>query len=168
MFVLLPLSDEGLPKNLNEKISIIEKIVARALELGMKKTDIIVDGLVATVGANKQAALETLETIRYCHRNGLATTCGLSNISFGLPERSCVNSAFLTMAIASGLTMAIANPSQDILVGAAFASDLLLNKEDSDIRYIEFSGQAKERRKRRMPKRKRCFGKACRHLKAAL
>ena len=86
------------------------------------------------------------ETIRYCHRNGLATTCGLSNISFGLPERSCVNSAFLTMAIASGLTMAIANPSQDILVGAAFASDLLLNKEDSDIRYIEFSGQAKERR----------------------
>ena len=64
MFVLLPLSDEGLPKNLNEKISIIEKIVARALELGMKKTDIIVDGLVATVGANKQAALETLETIR--------------------------------------------------------------------------------------------------------
>ena len=146
MFVLLPLSDEGLPKNLNEKISIIEKIVARALELGMKKTDIIVDGLVATVGANKQAALETLETIRYCHRNGLATTCGLSNISFGLPERSCVNSAFLTMAIASGLTMAIANPSQDILVGAAFASDLLLNKEDSDIRYIEFSGQAKERR----------------------
>lgn len=112
----------------------------------MKKTDIIVDGLVATVGANKQAALETLETIRYCHRNGLATTCGLSNISFGLPERSCVNSAFLTMAIASGLTMAIANPSQDILVGAAFASDLLLNKEDSDIRYIEFSGQAKERR----------------------
>ena len=146
MFVLLPLSDEGLPKDLNEKISIIEKIVARALELGMKKTDIIVDGLVATVGANKQAALETLETIRYCHRNGLATTCGLSNISFGLPERSCVNSAFLTMAIASGLTMAIANPSQDILVGAAFASDLLLNKEDSDIRYIEFSGQAKERR----------------------
>lgn len=131
---------------MNEKISIIEKIVARALELGMKKTDIIVDGLVATVGANKQAALETLETIRYCHRNGLATTCGLSNISFGLPERSCVNSAFLTMAIASGLTMAIANPSQDILVGAAFASDLLLNKEDSDIRYIEFSGQAKERR----------------------
>ena len=105
-------------------LSIIEKIVARALELGMKKTDIIVDGLVATVGANKQAALETLETIRYCHRNGLATTCGLSNISFGLPERSCVNSAFLTMAIASGLTMAIANPSQDILVGAAFASDL--------------------------------------------
>lgn len=167
MFVLLPLSDEGLPKNLNEKISIIEKIVARALELGRKKTDIIVDGLVATVGANKQAALETLETIRYCHRNGLATTCGLSNISFGPAGKKLRYSAFLTMAIASGLTMAIANPSQDILVGAAFASDLLLNKEDSDIRYIDFP-VGKGRREEAVPKKERCFGKACRHLKAAL
>lgn len=146
MFILLPLSDEGLPKNLEEKIAIIETIKNRALELGMKKNDIIVDGLVATVGANKTAAIETLETIRYCKKNGLATTCGLSNISFGLPERSCVNTAFLTMAISAGLTMAIANPGQDLLVGAAFASDLLLNKDESDIRYIEFSGGMKERR----------------------
>lgn len=64
--------------------------------------------------------------------------------------------------------MAIANPSQDILVGAAFASDLLLNKEDSDIRYIEFSGQAKERREEADAKKEARFGKACRHLKAAL
>ena len=70
------------------------------------------DGLVTTVGANPKAALETLETIRYCRQKGLATTCGLSNISFGLPERSCVNTAFLTMAIQAGLTMAIANPSR--------------------------------------------------------
>ncbi|MDO4333666.1 MAG: homocysteine S-methyltransferase family protein [Eubacteriales bacterium] len=146
MFILLPLSDKGLPENLEEKISIIEKIKARALELGMKKNDIIVDGLVATVGANKNAALETLETIRYCKKNGLATTCGLSNISFGLPERSNVNTAFLTMAISAGLTMAISNPSQDLLVAAAFASDLLLNKEESDIRYINFAGEMKERR----------------------
>lgn len=148
MFILLPLSDQGLPKNLEEKISIIETIRDRALELGMTKKDIIVDGLVATVGANKNAALETLETIRYCKKNGLATTCGLSNISFGLPERSCVNTAFLTMAISAGLTMAIANPSQDLLVAAAFASDLLLNKEESDIRYIQFAGEMKERREK--------------------
>lgn len=148
MFILLPLSDKGLPENLEEKISIIEKIKARALALGMKKNDIIVDGLVATVGANKKAALETLETIRYCKKNGLATTCGLSNISFGLPERSNVNTAFLTMAISAGLTMAISNPSQDLLVAAAFASDLLLDKEESDIRYINFAGEMKERRER--------------------
>lgn len=148
MFILLPLSDKGLPENPEEKISIIETIKNRALKLGMKKSDIIVDGLVATVGANKNAALETLETIRYCKKNGLATTCGLSNISFGLPERSCVNTAFLTMAIAAGLTMAIANPGQDLLVAVAFASDLLLNKEESDIRYISFVDEMKARREK--------------------
>ena len=96
----------------------------------------VVDGLVATVGANKEAAKETLETIRYCKEMGYATICGLSNISFGLPERGYVNSVFLTMAIKEGLTMAIANPSQELLVSSAFAADLLLAKPESDIRYI--------------------------------
>ena len=146
MFILLPLSDEGLPKDLQEKIDIIEKIKARAIELGMRKEDIVVDGLVATVGANKNAAIETLETIRYCKANGLATICGLSNISFGLPERSFVNTTFLTMAIQAGLTMAISNPSQELLVSCAFASDLLLNKEGADIRYIELMDAVKAKR----------------------
>ena len=137
MFVLLPLSDKGLPESLEEKISIINEILDKAYALGFEKEDIVVDGLVTTVGANKMAALETLETIRYCKENGLTTTCGLSNISFGLPERIVVNTTFLTMAIREGLTMAIANPNQDLLVASAFASDLLLNKEGSDIRYIE-------------------------------
>lgn len=136
MFILLPLSDEGLPKDINEKKEIIKRITSQALMLGMNKQDIIVDGLVTTVGANKKAALETLETIRYCKENGYATICGLSNISFGLPQRGYVNTAFLTMAIREGLTMAIANPSQELLVSSAFASDLLLNKEEADIRYI--------------------------------
>ncbi len=146
MFILLPLSDEGLPKSIEEKIHIIETITKRAFELGMTKEDIVVDGLVATVGANKRAAIETLETIRYCKERGLATICGLSNISFGLPERSFVNTAFLTMAIHEGLTMAIANPSQDLLVNCAMASDLLLNKEESDIRYINRMNEWKESR----------------------
>ena len=137
MFVLLPLSDKGLPESLEEKISIINEILDKAYAMGFDKEDIVVDGLVTTVGANKMAALETLETIRYCKENGLTTTCGLSNISFGLPERIVVNTTFLTMAIREGLTMAIANPNQDLLVASAFASDLLLNKEGSDIRYIE-------------------------------
>ncbi len=137
MFVLLPLSDAGLPQSLEEKITIINAILEKAYALGFTKEDIVVDGLVTTVGANKMAALETLETIKYCKENGLTTTCGLSNISFGLPERIVVNTAFLTMAIQAGLTMAIANPNQDLLVAAAFAGDLLLNKEGSDIRYIE-------------------------------
>ena len=98
----------------------------------------IVDGLVATVGANKNAAIETMETIAYCKNElGLATVGGLSNISFGLPNRAYVNAAFVTMAIQSGLTMAIANPSSEIMMNAAYASDLLLNKENADLRYIE-------------------------------
>ncbi len=137
MFILLPLSDRGLPADLEEKISIIHTVLEEALRQGMRKEDVIVDGLVATIGANPKAALETLETIRYCRESlGVATITGLSNISFGLPERQAINSAFLTMAIASGLTMAIANPSQELLVKAAFASDLLLNKKGADIRYI--------------------------------
>ena len=138
MFILLPLSDAGLPKDLEEKKQIIQRIYDAAIQLGFTKEDIIVDGLVATVGANKNAALETMETIEFCkEKMELATICGLSNISFGLPERSFVNTAFLTMAISKGLTMAIANPSQDLLMNAAFASDLLLNKEGADVRYIE-------------------------------
>ena len=136
MFILLPLSDKGLPKDLDERKEIIHKIADKAQELGMDKRDVVVDGLVATVGANKEAAKETLETIRYCKEMGYATICGLSNISFGLPERGYVNSVFLTMAVKEGLTMAIANPSQELLVSSAFAADLLLAKPESDIRYI--------------------------------
>ena len=137
MFILLPLSDKGLPEDLAEKKEIIQTIYQEAIRLGFTKEDIVVDGLVATVGANKNAALETIETIAYCKQElELATICGLSNISFGLPERSFVNTAFLTMAIANGLTMAIANSSQDLLMNAAIATDLLMNKEEADIRYI--------------------------------
>ncbi len=137
MFILLPLSDQGLPKDLEEKRQIVRTILNAALDIGMKKEDIVVDGLVATVGANPDAALECFDTIRYCKEElGLATICGLSNISFGLPGRQAVNTAFLTMAIANGLTMAIANPSQELLMNAAFASDMLLHKQGSDIRYI--------------------------------
>lgn len=138
MFILLPLSDEGLPKDSAEKHGIIRTIMDEAVGIGMAKEDIIVDGLVATIGANPNAALECFETFSYCKNElELPTACGLSNISFGLPERTYVNTAFLTMAIANGLTMAIANPSQELLMNAAFASDMLLNKKESDIRYIE-------------------------------
>ena len=137
MFILLPLSDAGLPKTAEEKRKTVHTILDEALRQGFAKEDIIVDGLVATVGANPDAALECFDTIQYCSKKlGLATICGLSNISFGLPERIFVNTAFLTMAITHGLTMAIANPSQDLLMNAAAATDMLLHKEDGDSGYI--------------------------------
>ena len=146
MFILLPLSDAGLPANQEEKRQIIETIYERALSLGLTREDIIVDGLVNTVGANRDAALQALDTIAYCKEQGFATICGLSNISFGLPERSFVNTAFLTMAITRGLTMAIANPSQELLMGCCAATDLLLAKNGSDMHYIERAGQLAARR----------------------
>lgn len=151
MFILLPLSDKGLPENIEEKKKIIQTILERAYALGMEKEDIIADGLVATVGANKKAALETLETIRFCRAEGLATICGLSNISFGMPERSYVNTAFLTLAIREGLTMAIANPSQELLMSCALAADLLMDKgEEASARYIEYMAKKAEKRERQV------------------
>ncbi len=138
MVILLPLSDKGLPESLEDKKDIINKLLQVAKEEGIDKDCIVIDGLVTTVGANKNAALETLETIKYCKEElKLPTVCGLSNISFGLPERINVNTAFLTMAIANGLTMAICNPDQSTLMNAALASDLLLAKPNSDNNYVE-------------------------------
>lgn len=137
MFILLPLSEAGLPKDIDEKKEIIHTILERAYEFGLTKDDVVVDGLVATIGANRNAAKETMETISYCKNDiGVATACGLSNISFGLPERMFVNSSFMSIAISHGLTMAIANPSQDLLMHSMFAADLLMNKPESDTRYI--------------------------------
>ncbi len=149
MFILLPLSDAGLPKNLEEKKKIIDTIFRRSLKLGMQQEDIVVDGLVQTVGANPSAGIETLETIRYSRDNGFASICGLSNISFGMPERSYVNSTFLTMAIANGLTMAIANPSQELLVCSAKATDLLLNRSGASESYLETVTVFKEEKEAR-------------------
>lgn len=146
MFILLPLSDAGLPASMEEKHQIIDRIMKAALAVGLTKEDVLVDGLVATVGANPRAALECYETFAHCKKElEVPTVCGLSNISFGLPERAHINTAFLTMAIANGLTMAIANPSQELLMNAAFASDLLMAKEGSDIRYIERMNALKDK-----------------------
>ncbi|MCR5674701.1 MAG: homocysteine S-methyltransferase family protein [Lachnospiraceae bacterium] len=137
MFILLPVGEDGIPNNFSEKIDNIVRLWDKARKLGFCKEDIVVDGLVATIGADPQAAVSVLDTVDWCREHDLATICGLSNISFGLPERGYINTAFLTMAIDRGLTMAIANPSQELLVNAAFASDLLKVKEGSDSRYIE-------------------------------
>lgn len=138
MFVLLPLSDLGLPKSIEEKKQLIHNILDKAYAIGLSREDIIVDGLANTVGANPRAAIEAIETISYCKNElGIGTIIGLSNISFGLPARQYINSTFLAFAIQSGLTMAIANPSQELLMNTALASDLLLDKEKAAQKYID-------------------------------
>ena len=137
MFVLLPLSQAGLPKDLDEKKGHIASVLEAARAIGLQDNDAVVDVLVATVGANPSAALECFETISYCKDTlHLPTICGLSNISFGMPQRIFVNTAFLNVALSKGLTMAIANPSQELLMFTALATDLLLGKEGASERYL--------------------------------
>lgn len=144
MFILLPLTDEGLPGNQQERWDNICYVWDQARALGFGKEDIVVDGLVASVAAEPMAAQETLATIQRCSQEGFATICGLSNISFGLPERAYVNSVFLAMAVKCGLTMAIANPSQGLFNRSVYAADLLLGREGAAIRYVENSQRLKE------------------------
>ena len=137
MFIALPVSDVGIPKTLEEKHAVLDELLTDAYDHGFTPEDVVVDALVATVGAAPTSALDCMATFSHCKRDlGLATVCGLSNISFGLPDRMYVNATFLGMAIASGLTMAIANPSQDLLMNTAAAANMLMNKEGSDLAYI--------------------------------
>ncbi len=139
MFILLPLNDEGVPEKAIERQVIVQEVFSKAASYGYKKSDIVVDGLVMTVSSNQEAALETLKLIEWCSREfGCGTIVGLSNVSFGLPERSWVNAAFLSMAIAKGLTMAIANPSSDLLMCIKMACDVIMKNDINSRNYIAY------------------------------
>lgn len=137
MFILLPLSDEGLPKTLEDKKKNIHIVLEKAKEYGLKKEDAIVDLLVSTIGADSKAAIKCFDTAEYCRDVlHLPTVCGLSNISFGLPQRAFVNAAFLLSAMSHGLSMAIANPSQQMLMYLSMASDMLYDIDGAVDKYL--------------------------------
>jgi 5-methyltetrahydrofolate--homocysteine methyltransferase len=137
MFILLPLNDEGIPGTADGRKAIVETVLSRARGYGYAKDDIIVDGLTMTVSADQRAAGETLDLIRWCSREfHVNTIIGLSNVSFGLPERTLINNAFLSMAIGEGLTAVIANPSSEGLIPMKMAADLLSGKDQGSRRFI--------------------------------
>lgn len=139
MFILLPLNDEGVPEKAIQRQVIVQEVFNQASDYGYKKSDIVVDGLVMTVSSNQEAALETLKLIQWCREKfGCGTIVGLSNVSFGLPERGWVNAAFLSMAIAKGLTMAIANPSSDLLMCIKMACDVIMTNDVNSRNYISY------------------------------
>jgi 5-methyltetrahydrofolate--homocysteine methyltransferase len=143
MFILLPLDDQGIPATAEERTKVIETVFGEARKLGYAKKDIVVDGLVMTVSSDQRAAAETLKVVEWCSDTfGCGTILGLSNVSFGLPERKWVNTAFLTMAIGRGLTMAIANPSSDMLMNIKLACDVLTVNDPNSRAYIEHFANA--------------------------
>jgi len=145
MFILLPLDEKGVPKTAKERCEVIKTVFEEAKKYGFDERDIVVDGLVMTVSSDQNAPKETLKVIRWATENmGCNTVIGLSNVSFGLPERVWVNSAFLSMAQGSGLTIAILNPSEETLMNTKRAGDVLAGKDKNSSSYIEhFSGVSK-------------------------
>ncbi len=136
-FILLPLEGRKLPVTAAERLAIVERLVDKALALGIPKHLIMVDALALTVSSKSEAALACFETIRHCREAwGLPTCLGLSNISFGLPARELVNSTFLAMCMANGLAAVIANPNSSRLREAAFAAEVLLARDPQAGRFI--------------------------------
>ena len=103
-FILLPIQGRKLPVKAADRIAIIENMLDKAAMLGIPRRLVLVDVLALAVASKAEAAREGLETIRWCAAHGLATTIGLSNISFGLPARELVNTTFLSMAMGAGLS----------------------------------------------------------------
>jgi 5-methyltetrahydrofolate--homocysteine methyltransferase len=137
MFILLPLTDGEIPETAEKRKTVIRDVARQARRFGLTKDDFVVDGLVMTVASNPPAALETLKTVRWCaEKLQCRTILGLSNVSFGMPERRWVNAAFLAMAQAEGLTMAIANPGSEELLNLKRAGDVLLLKDRDAAAYI--------------------------------
>ena len=138
MFILLPLTDDGIPETAHERIAVAKEIFRESKAYGYNKEDIVIDALIMTVSSNQAAAKVSLDVIEWASREfKVNTACGLSNVSFGMPERKWINSAFLGMALGRGLNMAIANPSSEILMSLIAASDVLDERDYKMRRYVE-------------------------------
>ena len=133
----LTIGEEGIPKTAEERLAVAGKIIERAAKMGIPVEDIIIDPLVMTVGHDSSAALTTLKTIELIKKEySVNINLGASNVSFGLPDRHTVNSAFLSLAMQMGATCSITDPIK--LGGTIRATDLLLSKDANSIRYLKY------------------------------
>ena len=142
MFILLPLADGDIPETAEKRKKIIEDVFKKAAALGFTKSDIVIDGLVMAASSNFKAPMETLKTIEWSSNVfGANTIVGLSNVSFGMPERKWLNASFLAMGVSKGLTMAIANPGVEELMNTKMAGDVLAGRDRDASRYISHFSQ---------------------------
>ncbi len=140
--VALTLDEAGIPESAEGRVRIAEKILRTAAEYGIDKKDIVFDTLAMTVSADKSAALATLGALREIkERLGVHTSLGVSNVSFGLPERDVINGTFFTMALCSGLSAAIMNPRSTEMMKAYHAYLCLSAKDDNCSEYIDFAAR---------------------------
>lgn len=142
--IALCLDEAGIPDTADGRIQVAEKIAKKAASYGIGMEDLIFDGLCMTVSSDSKGAATTLETLRGIHsRLGGRTVLGVSNISFGLPQREIINSAFFTMAMEAGLDAAIINPNSEAMMRAYYSFNALMDRDPQCGRYISiYSGQA--------------------------
>ena len=137
-FIALTLDGKGIPLLAEERFSIAEKIVRRALEIGIPKEDIFVDCLTLTACAQQKEVVETLKAVRMVKEKlGVKTLLGVSNISFGLPNRELLNRSFLLLALEAGLDLPIINPNDSAMLDAVRAYNVLFAKDINAKEYIE-------------------------------
>ena len=147
--------DTGISTDIDVRFEVAKKIVERAADHGIPACDVVVDPLVMPVGAMADAGVQVFRLIRRLREElKVNTTCGASNIGFGLPNRHGLNPAFLTMAIGAGMTSAITNPLEASLLQAVRAADVLMDKDPQCGRWISAyrepaEGGARTRRGRR-------------------
>lgn len=133
----LCMDEEGITHDPDKRVNVAEKIIEKAFNIGINPEDIIIDPLAMAVSADPKACIITLETTRLVHRKlGHNITQGVSNISFGLPDRESLNNAFIILSIYNGLTCPIANPEK--ITSAIRAADLIMNRDDFAMRFIEY------------------------------
>lgn len=129
--------ESGISSDPDIRLSVARKIVQRAADHGIPASDVLIDPLTLAIATDSQATKTTLETMRLIQRElGVNMVCGASNVSFGLPDRSPINAAFISMAMQSGLTSAITDPTNAVIRQAILATDLLLGKDDYATNWI--------------------------------
>ena len=145
--------DSGISEDINVRFDVAKKIVERAMDHGIPKEDVIIDPLVMPVGAINDAGRQVLELIKKLQNElGVNTTCGASNLSFGLPNRHGLNTAFIAMAISSGMPCAITNPLEKEIMQSVKGANVVMghDPECSDwIMSYREPNQKRTRRKRR-------------------
>lgn len=136
--VCLCLDENGIPETAQGRINIAEKIIKTAAEYGIDKKDLIVDALTMTISTDKMNGAETLKAVKYIREVlGVNTVLGVSNISFGLPKRDAINTAFFTLALQSGLSAGIINPKSQSMMNAYYSFNALAGLDDNCSEYIE-------------------------------
>ena len=135
--VCLCLDEGGIPTSAEGRIAIAEKIVSRAKEYGIDKKNLVVDALTMTISTDKSNAVETLKAVDYIRNTmGINTVLGVSNISFGLPNREAINTAFYTLAMNSGLSAGIINPNSKAMMNAFYSYKALAGLDENCQEYI--------------------------------